>query len=193
MLFQNSCGIKASAYNVALPSERKKSSWICWTIEISPPTRWILLGHIELLCIRALTWACAFAAATCYARPRASRRKSLNILTAGEPMGLSSRCQLLLLASHRMALTRECKIPIRIAREIEIFSIFASLVPTLVPKHNLRFRVFRSTIYWSWWLINIYETFGGKKITVSLWNVVSAPCYETGPNLRMLLVVDRWL
>ena len=125
--------------------------------------------------------------------PRAGRRKSLNILTAGEPMGLSSRRQLLLLASHRMALTRECKIPIRIAREIEIFSIFASLVPTLVPKHNLRFRVFRSTIYWSWWLINIYETFGGKKITVSLWNVVSAPCYETGPNLRMLLVVDRWL
>ena len=58
-------------------------------------------------------------------------------------MGLCSRRRLLLLASHRMAPIRERKNPSRIAREIEIFSIFAWLVPTLVPKHNARFRAFR--------------------------------------------------
>ena len=136
--------------------------------------------HIDQLCIRALTSARAFAAATCRAGPRARRRRSLNILTAREPMGLSSRRRLILLASHRMALTRERKNSSRIAREIEIFSNFAWLVPTLVPKHNSRFWVFRRTICWSWWSINIYETFGRKKIIVSFWNVVSAPCSETG-------------
>ena len=63
-----------------------------------------------------------------------------------------------------MALTRECKNPSRIAREIEIYSIFAWLVPTLVPKHNSRFRVFRRTICWSCRSINIYETFGRNRI-----------------------------
>ena len=66
-------------------------------------------------------------------------------------------------------------------------------VPTVVPKHNSRFRVFRRTICWSWWSINIYETFGPNKIAVSLWNLVSAPCSETGPNLRTLLFVECWL
>ena len=98
-----------------------------------------------------------------------------------------------LLASHRMALAGERKNPKRIAREIEIFSIFAWLVPTLVPKHNSRIRVFRSTICWSWWSIIIYETFGAKKIAVSLRNLVSAPCSGTGPNLRTSLFVDCWL
>ena len=149
--------------------------------------------HIDQLCIRALTSARAFAAATCRAGPRARRRRSLNILTAREPMGLSTRRRLFLLASHRMALTGERKNQNRIAREIEIFSIFAWLVPTLVPKQNSRFRVFCLTICWLWWSINIYETFGAKKITVSFWNFVSAPCSETGPNLRMSLFVDRWL
>ena len=36
----------------------------------------------------------------------------------------------------------------------------------LVPKHNSRFRIFCHTICWSWWSINIYETFGRKKIAV---------------------------
>ena len=44
-----------------------------------------------------------------------------------EPVGLSSRLRLILLASHCMALTREHKNPSQIAREIEIFSIFARL------------------------------------------------------------------
>ena len=74
--------------------------------------------------------------------------------------GLSSRRRLLLLASHRMALTRERKNPSRIAREIEIFSIFAWLVLTLVPKQNSRFWVFRRTISWTWWSIDIYEILG---------------------------------
>ena len=154
------------------------------------------LGHWhqnDQLWIRALTSARAFAAATCRARPRARRRRSLNILTAREPMGPSSRRRLILLASHCMALARERKKPSRIAREIEIFSIFAGWVPTLVPKHNSRFRIFSSSHCWSWWSINIYKTFGRKKIAVSLWNLVSVPCSETGPNLRTSIFVDRWL
>ena len=33
-----------ASFDVALPSEREKPSWIDWTIEISPSTRWVLLG-----------------------------------------------------------------------------------------------------------------------------------------------------
>ena len=33
-----------ASFDVALPSEREKPSWIDWTIEISPCTRWFLLG-----------------------------------------------------------------------------------------------------------------------------------------------------
>ena len=69
-------------------------------------------------------------------------------------------------------------------------SSFAWLVPMLALKHNSRFRVFHSTICWTWWSINIYEIFGRKKITVSMWNLVSVPCSETGPNLRMSHFVD---
>ena len=152
---------------------------------------------LDIMCIRALTSARAFAAATCRAGPRARPHRSLNILTEREPMGLSSRRRLILLASHRMALTRERKNPSQIAREIEIFSIFAwsvgtNLVPTLVPKHNSRFWVSAAQ---SVGLddCNLYETFGAKKIAVFLWNLVSAPCSGTGPNLRTSLFVDRWL
>ena len=81
--------------------------------------------HIDQLRIRARISARAFTAAKCCARPRARRRRSLNILTAREPMGLSSRRRLILLASHRMVLTRERKNPSQIDREIEFFSIFA--------------------------------------------------------------------
>ena len=77
--------------------------------------------HIDHLCISALTWARqrAFATATWCARLRARSTRSFNILTAREPVGLSSRRQLILLASHRTALTRERKTSLRIAREIE--------------------------------------------------------------------------
>ena len=143
-----------ASFDVALPSEREKPSRLNYRDfpEFSTSTRWVFLGgfpsagrvfewaikqsivcddpwhHIDQLCIRALTLACAFATATCCARSRARRRRSLNILR--EPMGLSSRRLLLLLASHRMAQTRERKNPNRIARQIEIFSNFSWLVPT---------------------------------------------------------------
>ena len=103
--------------------------------------------YIDLLCILALTSARAFAAATCRAGPRAPLHV-LNILTVREPMGPSSRRWLILLAWHRMALSRERTNPSRIAREIEIISIFDWSVPTLVPKHNSRFWVFRRTVCW---------------------------------------------
>ena len=109
--------------------------------------------HIDQLCIRALTSERAFAAATWCARPRARRRRSLspplNILS------LSSRHLLLLIASYSMALTRERKNPSRIAPEIEIFSIFAWLVPTLVWPRSIT-QGFESsarfcrTICWTW-------------------------------------------
>ena len=146
--------------------------------------------HIDQLCIRALTSVRAFAAATCRVRLRARSSRSLNILTAREPMGRSSRHRLFLLASHRMVLTGKRKNSKRIAREIEIFSIFALLVST---SRNRGFDFSASTICWLWWSINIYETFGAKKIAVSWWNLVSAPCSETGPNLRTSLSVDRCL
>ena len=95
-------------------------------------------------------------------RDRSSR--SLIILTAHKPMGLSSRCRLIFLALRQTVLTREHKISSSIAREIEILSIFAGLVPTLVPKHNSMFQVFLSTICWLWWSTDIYETFGWKKL-----------------------------
>ena len=59
---------------------------------------------------------------------RVRRHRSLNILTAREPMDLSSRRRLILLASYR----RERRNSSRIAREIENFSILAWLFPTLV-------------------------------------------------------------
>ena len=64
--------------------------------------------------------------------PPCAGARSLNILTARKPTGLSARRRLRLLASHCMALTRECKNPSLISREIKIFSIFAWSVPTLV-------------------------------------------------------------
>ena len=47
-----------------------------------------------------------------------------------------------------MALTSERKNPSLISREIKFFSIFAWVVPTLVLKHNSRFRLlcFRSAM-----------------------------------------------
>ena len=81
-------------------------------------------------------------------------------------MYLSSRRLLLLLASHRMALTKKRRNPSRIARKINLFSNFAGSVPTLVPKYCSMFRVFRHTICWSRWLINICVTFSRKKITL---------------------------
>ena len=66
--------------------------------------------------------------------PRARRRKSLNVLTAREPMGLSSRRQLILLSSHHMALSRELMNPSQIAREIEIFSYFCLVGPHVGPE-----------------------------------------------------------
>ena len=126
-----------ASFNVALPSERENPSWIDWTIEISPSIRWVLLGwfsarvsrfrvshHAAYCARRSLTsyrpvmHMCShfgarvrrrIAAATRSAGPRARRRRSLNILTARKPMCLSSRHWLILLASHRMALTRERK------------------------------------------------------------------------------------
>ena len=138
----------------------------------------------------ALTSARAFAAAICHARPSAPSSRSLNILTVLEPMGLPSRSLLFLLASHSMALTEERKNQSRIAQEIEIFSIFAWLVPTLARKQNLRFWVFCNTICWLLWLINIYETNIWCKENCSFL-VESCLCAlpETGPNLRTLLLV----
>ena len=119
--------------------------------------------HIDQLCIHALTLARAFAAATCCARPRARSSRSLNIWTACELIGLSSRSQLLLLASYRVALTRERRILSWIAREIKIFSSFACLVPAFFPKHNSKFRALLSTICWSWWSINILKHLAERK------------------------------
>ena len=135
-----------ASFDVALPSEREKPRFPPPRVEfysVSSPRagrvfEWAITQpvvlvdpwhHIDQLCIRALTSARAFAAGTCCARPRVCSSRSLNIFTARDSMGLSSRRRMLFLASYRMALTRERKNPSRIAREIEIFSILLSWSP----------------------------------------------------------------
>ena len=86
--------------------------------------------HIDLLCICGSYFgALVFAAATCCARPRACSSRSVNIWMVQLPLGLSSRSLLTLLASNRMALTRECKSSSRITWEIEIFFNFCLVGP----------------------------------------------------------------
>ena len=151
-------------------------------VEIFPSTSWFLLGWFparrsRFRVSRRATY-CARQSLTLYrpvvhtyshfgARvrrrdmPRGTARappQVLNILTAREPMGPSSRRRLILLASHRMAPSRERKNPSRIARlgnrDFFDFRLVGPLwLPTLVPKHNSRFWVFRRTICWLLWSI----------------------------------------
>ena len=114
-------------------------------------------------------------------------------------MGLSSRRWLILLASIRMALTRECKNPSRIALELKISQFLlgwsARWSRTIIRSFESSAPHWRTTC-WTWWSTNIYETFGRKKFAVScgiLFLLVGSPCSETGPNLRTSLFVDLWL
>ena len=121
-------------------------------IKIPPFTRWVLLGlfparrsrfrvsHYATNCARRSFTSYRPAVHTCsHFGARVCRRHMLCETstfwrrTSPLPMGLSSRRRMLLLASHCMVLTKERKTPSRIAREIEIYSIFAWLVPKLVP------------------------------------------------------------
>ena len=113
-----SIALLLASFDIALPIEREKPSWITRTIRIPPPrvefcsvssmlsgcvsewaiTQPILRGdpwhHIDQLCIRALTLRRAFAgiaAATCCARQHTRCRWSLNILKVRKPIGLSLR------------------------------------------------------------------------------------------------------
>ena len=80
--------------------------------------------HINQLCIRAVTSARTFAAATCCARPRAPPQVTRHFDGARANGSLIAplRGSLLLLASHRMMLTRERKNLNWIAGRIEFFS-----------------------------------------------------------------------
>ena len=151
-------------------------------------------------CIRALTLARAFATATCRAGPRAGSSRSLNILTERKPMGLSSCSRLILLASHRMALTRERKNSSQIAREIDIFSIFAWLVPTLVPMHNSSFEFSAAQsvdpddrLTFMKHLVEIKSQFPCRILFLRLAQKQVWIWTETGLNLKKLIFVDRWL
>ena len=114
------------------------------------------------------------------ARLRTRRCRSLNILTVREPMGLSSRCRLLLLASC------QCVENARIRAESLEKSIFSLFLLGWFPRwswsitRGLKLSAAQSVDQYD----NICETFGGNKIAVSLWIVVSVPCSETDPNLR---------
>ena len=137
----------------------------------------------------ALTSARAFAAATWCARPCERSSRSLNILTVREPICLSSRRQLILLASYRMALTRERKNSSRIAREIEIFSILLGWSPR-----------------WSRSIMRGFEFSVAPSVDLDdqltfMIHLVERksqfPCAILflclGPNLRTSLFVDPWL
>ena len=109
-----------ATFDVVLPSEREKPSWIDWTIKIFPSTRWVSLdrfparksrfwvshhatycAHRSLTSYRPVVHTCSRFGACFRHRhllsetARARRRRSLIILTAREPMGLSSRCRVL--------------------------------------------------------------------------------------------------
>ena len=97
-------------------------------------------------------------------------------------INIKSRWQLLLLASHRMTLTGERNNPSWIAREIDIFSIFAWLVtvgPRVVLHINItrgfEFSAAHSDDHDDW--LTVMGTFGHnfQKKRISLWNIVSAP------------------
>ena len=116
-----------ASFDVVLPSEREKPSWIDWTIEISPSTSWVLLGQFpaRMLQFREShhTSYCVWQSLTSYrpvmhtrVRRRHIMRKTACVqqqvpqhLKALEKMGLSSRCLMILFASYCMALARECK------------------------------------------------------------------------------------
>ena len=123
-LLSASCHIALllASFDAVLPTKREKPSWTDWTIEISPSTRLVLfswfsarrsrfrVSHHATFCARlscrSVVHTCSHFGARICARPRARRHRSLNILMAREPIGLSWRCLLLLLASHRVALTK---------------------------------------------------------------------------------------
>ena len=152
----SSIALLLDLFHFVLPSEREKPSWIDWTIEIFPSTHWFLLCLLPAFLIEPssnLSWAtildiisnsCAFLLSLWRARsqqPHAALDSERG--AAGPSTFWLYRCQVVSLraagcsdSSHRMALTRECKNPSWIAPEIEIFSSFAWLVLTLVPKHN---------------------------------------------------------
>ena len=137
-------------------------------------------------------------------------------------MGLSSRSRLILLASHRMVLTRERKNSSRIAREIEIFSIFAFFSIARETQHaksvtqiiylgplpigppqspcwsqsktlDFKFSTSHSVDHDDQLTFIKHFKFSAKNIAVSSQNVVSVPCSETGPNFKTSLFVDPWL
>ena len=173
-----------ASFDVALTSERKKPSWINWMIEISLSTRSVMLcrfpahrsrfwvshhttywEQLSLTLYRPAVHTCSHFSASIHRHmlretARAScSSKSLSILIVLEPFGLSSHSRLLLLASHRMVLTTECKNLSRITQEIKISQFLLCWSPTFVLKHNSRPQVFSSTICWSWWSINNCEAF----------------------------------
>ena len=154
------------------------------------PSRNLLCATSYVVCIRALSSARAFAAATCSARTRARSRRSLNIFLGTQTM--SPPVALISFTSYGTdQKTQESELNRSRNRDfLNLGQLWAWLVPRLIPKHNGRFRVFRRTICRSQWSINIYETFGRKKIVVSLCYVVSAPCSETGPNLITKLCTE---
>ena len=85
----------------------------------------------------------------------------------------SARCIVLLLASFDVALPSEREKPSWISWTIEISVGFDDWLT--IMKH----------------LVEIKSLFPCGMIRH--WNLVSAPCSETGPNFRALLFVDRWL
>ena len=149
--------------------------------------------HIDLLCIHALTSAHAFAAAACRARLQAPPPQAPLCFDCVQ--GLSSRFQLILLASHSMTLTREHKNLCLIGWEImiEIFSIFAWLVPTLVLKHNLRFRVSTAqSVDCNDWVIFVKHFVEGFLVECCFCALLSCFCALLRNRSKFDYVALRW-
>ena len=147
-----SVALLLASFDVALPSEREKPSWIDWRIEISSSTRWVLLTAQSipraqvasssepsryLLCATILyiiSTSCVYMLSRQRARsqqPHASRDRARAPVGPSTFWRLANRCLSLraaacsYFASHRMALTRQRKNPSQITREIKFFSNFS--------------------------------------------------------------------
>ena len=188
-----------ASFDVALPSEREKPSWIDWTIEIFPSMRWVLLGrfparssrfrasHHSTYCARRSLTSYRPVVHTCSHFGARVRRRDMPRGTARAPPQVpqhfdGARANESLFAPP-VDLISFTLYGVDYRTQESRFLNLSWLVPAMLPKH---------TICCSWWSITTYETYGRNKIAFYFWNLVSAPCTETGPNLRMsMLALDH--
>ena len=150
------------------------------TSYIGSSQRYQILSHVFARCASQTTHGHArIAHQTTHGYARIARETHANlawpcvsILTALEPMGLSERCKLLSLASRHMVLTRERKNHAELLEKSSFSQILLGWSPPWSQSITQGFNFCHDQLLFMKHLVE-------RKITVSLWNVVSVPCSET--------------